>query len=814
MLKLYPRVRRSAILLLCSAISLPVFSATFVVTNTNASGPGSLAQAVADANLNPVDADIIQFNIPSAVPVTINLAAPLVIGGPVSIEGYSQPGASAGTIAGRTIFININAGAVTGNAFTVQANGVTISGLAIYNAPGYGIQAPSAYAVSNLHVWGNFIGTDNSGLAPFSNVNGNIDVNVGGGTASSNIVIGVNGDNTNDANEGNLIVGTSSGSGSTGDGIAMWYCTNSTIAGNIIGLNKNGTGTNMGNIRDGILLTVDCSNVTIGTDGDGVSDALEANIIGRNGRYGIQVAGRSFSNVIAGNTIGLDQTGAVAPNAYGIELLNAYSNRIGTNADGVSDLLERNIISANTTDGIHISSYAFFGFDANSNDNIFKGNIIGTNASGAAGLGNGRNGVTLHASQSGFNVSNNFFGTNYSGTYAAAEPNVIAFNGLHGIRVVNPATGAGSTGNKFSGNRIYNNVQLGIDLQGDGGPMEPYSVNINDDGDADLGANNLLNAPVLTTVQVDGSDLLVSGFTRPGSFVEFYVADAGPHPAPLPGGFSKDFGQGMTFLFRAQEGATLNGISDDDNTTGTYDESIEGAGSGGTRTENRFTFRIPLSTLSPFVPSAGTRITTLAYETVSGPGNTSEFGGVLSLINLPVHFDAFFGRLQDGKAYLTWNTSAEENNSHFEIQRSTNGADYTTIGKVAPKSGVINQYDFTDANPAPGVNYYRIRQVDLDGRPTLSKVVTLRSDLGQFTVKVGPNPFAGSINVYYELKKAESLTVRLYDQGGRVVKQYSVRGGVGVNTYVIGDLQSLPKGQYTIELAGDTFKHRQQLIKH
>lgn len=814
MLKLYPRVRRSAILLLCSAISLPVFSATFVVTNTNASGPGSLAQAVADANANTADADIIEFNLPGAAPFTINLAAPLVINGPVSILGYTQPGAVAGSIAARTIAVNINAAAVTGNAFTVNASNVTISGLAIYGAPGYGIQAPNlSPAVSNLFIWGNYIGTDNDGLAPLANQDGNIDVNVLGTVASDNIVIGVNSDNVGDANEGNLIVGTNSGSGTNGDGIALWYCTNSFIAGNIIGLNKNGTGTNMGNVRDGILLTVDCSNVIIGTDGDGVSDALEANIIGRNGRYGIQIAGRSFANIVMGNTIGLDQTGAVAPNLYGIELLNAYSNRIGTNSDNISDALERNIISGNTNDGIHFSSYSFFGFDANTNDNQVRGNIIGTNAVGAAGLGNGRNGITLHASQSGFFVNNNIIGTNNDNVFDANEGNVIAYNGLHGIRVVNPAAGAGSTSNKFARNRIYNNAQLGIDLQGDGGPMEPYSVNINDDGDADAGSNNLLNAPVLTTVQVDGSDLLVTGFTRPGSLVEFYVADAGPHPSPLPAGFTKDFGQGMTYIFRAQEGTTFNGIADDDNTTGTYDETVEGAGSGGTRTENRFSFRIPLSSLTGFAPAAGTRITALAHETVSGAGNTSEFGGVFALINLPVHFDAFTGRLQDGKAFLNWTTSAEENNSHFEVQRSNNGADYTTIGKVAPKSGVINQYEFTDAAAAPGVNYYRIRQVDLNGRSMLSKVVILRSELGQFTAKVGPNPFAGSINVYYELKKAESLQLRLFDQGGRMVKQYTVRGGAGVNTFVISDLQTLPKGQYSIELAGDAFRHRQQLIK-
>ncbi|WP_315824253.1 T9SS type A sorting domain-containing protein [Paraflavitalea speifideaquila] len=291
--------------------------------------------------------------------------------------------------------------------------------------------------------------------------------------------------------------------------------------------------------------------------------------------------------------------------------------------------------------------------------------------------------------------------------------------------------------------------------------------------------------------------------------IEFYVADAGPHPNPLIG--TKSFGQGQSFVVRAQEGGTLGTITDMEATTGTYDATIEGAGSGGTRTENKFSFRIPLSSLPPV--TAGTRFTALAYMNATGAGSTSEFGGVLALANLPVRFTSFTGRIKDGKSFLSWATAEEQNNSYFEVQKSTTGSDFTAIGKVSPKGGVYNQYDFTDATPSAGINYYRLKQVDVDGRSMYSKILTLRSNLDKVEVKAGPNPFAGNINIYYQLEKAELLQIRLYDQGGRTVKQYTTRSGAGVNTFNITDVNSLPKGNYTLELSGETVKYRQQIVK-
>ncbi len=804
MLKLYSSVKKSAILLFISFSTLSAFAATFTVTNTNSSGAGSLAQAITDAN-NNAGFDVIAFNIPGS-PATITLTAALpTILETVFINGYSQPGSVVGPIATRVIMVNINAASSGSNAFTVESDNVSIAGLAIYNAPGYGIKAnaiPSG--VDNLHIWGNNIGTNNTGLATgLGNIAGGIDINNGSSfTPSNNIIVGTNGDGSNDANEGNLITSSASPTTNNGDGVLFWRCTNSVVAGNIIGLDKNGTGTGFGHSRDGVIITVSSNNNTIGTNGNGTSDALEKNIIGANTGRGILVGANSNGNVIAGNSIGIDGTNGPAGNGtQGIEILNSSNNRIGTDGTGATGL-EANAIGANGQAGIRINSADFFGFNFNSDGNTIAGNFIGV-------FGNGGNGIEFLASQTPFTVNNNIIGSNRDGVGDADEGNTLINNTLNGIWVSTPAGGTAITGNKFSGNLIYDNGLLGIDLQGG---TEFSGVTVNDDGDGDAGANDLLNAPVITSVQIESGDLVLNGFSRPGSVLEFYIPDAAPTPNPLPGGFTKSFGQGETYVVRAQEGATLDGIADTDATTGTYSPTDEGTNAGGTRTENKFSFRIALTAL-PVAITAGTRLTAIAYLNATGAGSTSEFGGVSVAANLPVHFTSFNGRVKEGKSFLTWTTAEEQNNSYFEVQKSTNGSTYTSIGKVSPKGGLNNQYEFTDGSTLAPVNYYRLKQVDLDGRFMYSKVLTLRSNLEKFSVKAGPNPFAGNISVFYQLEKDEALQIRLYDQGGRTVKQYTTRGGAGVNTYNITDLNNLPKGNYTLELTGETVKHRQQVVK-
>ncbi len=142
----------------------------------------------------------------------------------------------------------------------------------------------------------------------------------------------------------------------------------------------------------GLAITNGASNNRIGTNGDGVEDGLERNIISGNANNGIWLSGSNTSgNKIAGNFIGTNVTGSVAlPNNHSGIWMNAgaHDNFIGT--DGSNDAFnasERNIISGNLHSGLYLT-------DSGTNANTIAGNLIGVGLDGAA-MGNSHSGIVF-----------------------------------------------------------------------------------------------------------------------------------------------------------------------------------------------------------------------------------------------------------------------------------------------------------------------------------------------------------------------------------------------------------------------------------
>lgn len=182
---------------------------------------------------------------------------------------------------------------------------------------------------------------------------------------------------------------------------------------------------------------------------------------------------------------------------------------------------------------------------------------------------------------------------------AAAAANRITRNSMSGNGSV-PALGGGPA----SG-------QVGIDLLGpadDPATGTAPFVTLNDAGDADAGANGLLNFPVLQTAALAGGSLTVTGWARPGSVIELFVA------APDPSGF----GEGATYLVSLTEGSA----ADLDPTTGAYGGPVNGLDQGADNT-GRFAFTIAL----PPGVTGGTRLT----ATATLANATSEFSGMVTV---------------------------------------------------------------------------------------------------------------------------------------------------------------------------------------
>ncbi|XSG75310.1 CSLREA domain-containing protein [Herpetosiphon llansteffanensis] len=561
----------------------------------------SLREAINAANAN-VDADTIHFAIAGAGVKTIALTSELpALQTQIQIDGCSQAGSDC-SVWPMSLLVEIDGSGLSDpTGFTdteillAEADGSIIRGLVLNGA-----RSPTIYTWIGINVKGdnvwltqNIIGLEPDGQT----ANGN-NMGILLYPDSNQAIIGTNGDNSNDSIEGNIIAGqtfngisfsggantwiagnyigiasdgntarsnrtgieffgpvignVSIGTNSDGDsdlferniisgnslGIYISGSSNNRINGNYIGLNAAGTAA-VAN-ETGIQISGNTNNTIIGTNGDGLHDPAERNVISGNSAEGVQIAefsggssGFPSDNVIAGNIIGLDPTGSTAiGNQRGIVLrFGPLRTRIGTNGNGLSDSIERNIISGNTDLGIGVGG----GDHPITNTNI-SGNYIGTDSTGLLARPNGA-GIQVQNA-----VTQADIGITGTATNGAAQANLISGNSGHGIIFVfNPqnvhvrgnriglALNDSPLGNQgvgismielgglapaniriggdgpFGENTIAFNGGLGIDIGNDG-------PTANDPLDADAGPNNTQNHPVVTNVVDNGATVTVQGY--------------------------------------------------------------------------------------------------------------------------------------------------------------------------------------------------------------------------------------------------------------------------------------------------------------
>ena len=183
---------------------------------------------------------------------------------------------------------------------------------------------------------------------------------------------------------------------------------------------------------------------------------------------------------------------------------------------------------------------------------------------------------------------------------------------------------------------------------------------------------------------------------------------------------------------------------------------------------------------------------------------------------LPVKLISFSGRLNGTKVDLNWVTASELNTKHFEVERSADGRNFTKLATVLAKgnSNTANSYDLVDPVPMKGVNYYRLKIIDFDGKFEYSQIVIIRIENGtQLVTKVTPNPFTGKIDVYLTLTHNTMVDFRFIDINGRMVFSKSVKGLKGFNWFTINDLDKLPSAPYMLHIKTDDATIVEKLIK-
>ena len=144
---------------------------------------------------------------------------------------------------------------------------------------------------------------------------------------------------------------------------------------------------------------------------------------------------------------------------------------------------------------------------------------------------------------------------------------------------------------------------------------------------------------------------------------------------------------------------------------------------------------------------------------------------------------------------LDWSTAFEKNAAHFDIQRSNDNTTWSSIGQVkAVNNAYGSDYQFVDAQPLSGTNYYRLQMVDANGSAELSKIVAVNASTGNKSLRIYPNPAKDVLTIVTD---ANTEGVAIFDINGRLVLSV-------VNKNPNVNIQNLASGVYFIRMMDKT----------
>jgi hypothetical protein len=187
-----------------------------------------------------------------------------------------------------------------------------------------------------------------------------------------------------------------------------------------------------------------------------------------------------------------------------------------------------------------------------------------------------------------------------------------------------------------------------------------------------------------------------------------------------------------------------------------------------------------------------------------------------SLAAVPVEFYEFkVSRKGEDAAYIYWSTATELNNEKFLVERSTDGITYKTIATVAGAGNSVSVQNYTMLDPSlePRTYYYRIKQVDFDGKYSYSvvRILNLNSNLVA-QPEIYPVPFNGDLKVKMELDTESETELKILDLNGKTVLRKLFEGTKGTNIFNLNTTQ-LTYGVYFLEVSNGGNVYSEKIVK-
>ncbi len=192
---------------------------------------------------------------------------------------------------------------------------------------------------------------------------------------------------------------------------------------------------------------------------------------------------------------------------------------------------------------------------------------------------------------------------------------------------------------------------------------------------------------------------------------------------------------------------------------------------------------------------------------VSGPKSATSFTGTATTTQnqlgfiagvLPVVLVDFNAVKYGSSINVSWTTQQEYNTKVFSVERSADGSNWTGIGEVeaAGYSSTPKAYKFSDVAPLAGINYYRVRIIDVDGKQGLTTTRAVRNN-GAAKVGVYPNPASGTANILVNAQSGGSFSVSVFNRNGQLV---AAKQGLQNTNVVTLDVSNYASGEYIVDV--------------
>lgn len=175
---------------------------------------------------------------------------------------------------------------------------------------------------------------------------------------------------------------------------------------------------------------------------------------------------------------------------------------------------------------------------------------------------------------------------------------------------------------------------------------------------------------------------------------------------------------------------------------------------------------------------------------------------------LPVSLVSFNGKYSNGTSTLDWQTSQEVNNKEFQLLRSLDGNKFEVVATVkgAGNSATVKNYQYQDRISGQGYVYYRLRQVDLDGKMTNSNIVRLSMGNEVKSLEIYPNPFTTNFTASFSAARTAKATMQLVNMKGQMVYTTPISVTKGFNAVQMNNLPDLQSGLYQVIIFNEDFK--------